>query len=827
MGALAAGAVPAQAASPVSTQRLSGVDRYGTAAAIAQAKFPTGVATALVASGLNYPDALAGAYLAGQQGAAILLTDPNTLLPATSNALTALHVKNVIILGGTTAVAPAVANAIAALTSTALVGGTINVSRIGGLTRYDTMQMIDETPHVVQVGVVNGLRTAIIASGANFPDALAASAASYHNKLPVVLTDPNTMLPQTKATLQDLQIAQVLIMGGSAAVTSTINQAITNMGIAVVQQFAGTDRTDTAQQFASYEVANLGFNNTEVTLARGDTFPDALTGGVYAGDPKPIIMTEDPNTLGTYSCSYLNNNSSAINRITAFGGFQAIADTTLATAVACAQGNSTGSGGGGIGGNGGGGGVVPGGAPVTNAPDLVSATLVTNGFATGSPSTVQYTFDKSVAGALAAPSHFGAIGPDTTATSPDFGATACVIDPDGLSVDCQFPATENVAARTMVEVDGGSVFSASGHLPNVLNVVPLSGGNNLTFPSPILTSAAVSSAAFNQITYTFNQNVQLVGSAAASAAHFGFTTSDGQTEDIGATNATPSGNTVTVTFPAAAPVTTATQFFVLRNGVKGTSSGFINPDTSVGTASSRVNLVSVTRTAAPNQFLFTVDRPSVVVTPADFQISQTEETPPGASNPPVSAISAVPVGGSSTFLVTFPAATVTNANSSQFVWGGLLQTNTGVGAPTTVTGGALKTAAAPVQFNAVTGVAIGGGTTAIANGPLLQSWSGSIGAAQGTFVFDRPIAAASVVPTDFFVVENNGTAVPGVSTVAVTGNEVIIKFPAAAVTSLSVGGGLIGPFEEQPGVNGGATGTAATDSAGNPAVGLSVGGTST
>src|SRR6202030_395152 len=110
-------------------------------------------------------------------------------------------------------------------------------------------------------------------------------------------------------------------------------------------QFSGTDRTDTAARFGAYETSTLGFTNNEVTLARGDTFPDALTGGVYAGDPKPILETEDPDTLGTFTCSYLNNNSSAINKLTGFGGYQAISDVTFAAAVACAQG-SGGSGGG-------------------------------------------------------------------------------------------------------------------------------------------------------------------------------------------------------------------------------------------------------------------------------------------------------------------------------------------------------------------------------------------------------------------------------------------------------------------------------------------------
>ena len=52
---------PAGATASVATSRISGVDRYSTAAQIAQAKYPAGVGSgeAIIASGTNFPDALA------------------------------------------------------------------------------------------------------------------------------------------------------------------------------------------------------------------------------------------------------------------------------------------------------------------------------------------------------------------------------------------------------------------------------------------------------------------------------------------------------------------------------------------------------------------------------------------------------------------------------------------------------------------------------------------------------------------------------------------------------------------------------------------------
>jgi hypothetical protein len=338
----------------------------------------------------------------------------------------------------------------------------------------------------------------------------------------------------------------------------------------------------------------------------------------------------------------------------------------------------------------------------------------------------------------------------------------------------------------------------------------------------------VSSVAFNSITYTFNGPVTLPAATATfnPATLFGFGTSDGQTTFFGAgATATVSGNTVTVSFPQGDQVSNATYFFVRDGAVVG---GIISDS---GTQPSlRPNLLSVARVGNnPTQFVFTVDKPSNVLTASDFHVYRNAGT-----LLPYTATSVSPIS-STQFLATFgPAGTpagdgaLSSSNTSSVVWGAIDWTNLSPAhAALLLASGpnSLSTPNAPGVANAVGGVAVSAISTALSNGPLLQSVSLSVGSGQGVFTFDRPIAIGSVVPSDFFVVQNNDTVFPGVSVVAVANNQVTIQFPAAGtgfVTANGIGGGLIGPFELQPGVNGGAGGTAATDSAGNPAVGTSV-----
>jgi hypothetical protein len=88
--------------------RLSGTDRYATAAAISKATYAPGVPVAYIATGLGFADALAGAAAAGKTGGP-LLTVPGTSIPAATAAeLSRLKPAKIIILGGTGVVSQAV-----------------------------------------------------------------------------------------------------------------------------------------------------------------------------------------------------------------------------------------------------------------------------------------------------------------------------------------------------------------------------------------------------------------------------------------------------------------------------------------------------------------------------------------------------------------------------------------------------------------------------------------------------------------------------------------------------------------------------------------------
>jgi spore germination protein YaaH len=80
--------------------RQSGADRYSTAAAISAATFAPGVPVAYVATGADFPDALAGAAAAGHLGAPLLLVTRDSVPTATALELARLQPGRVVILGG-------------------------------------------------------------------------------------------------------------------------------------------------------------------------------------------------------------------------------------------------------------------------------------------------------------------------------------------------------------------------------------------------------------------------------------------------------------------------------------------------------------------------------------------------------------------------------------------------------------------------------------------------------------------------------------------------------------------------------------------------------
>jgi putative cell wall-binding protein len=324
-------APPAGATTSVTTARLAGATRYGTAAAIsADASLGTPV-HAIIATGENFPDALAAAALAGANASSpIILTESGTYTTEAKSGLAALKtkgVKAVTIVGGTNAISETVEDAIEA--------DGFTVTRVAGDDRYETAAEIAKAANTKSAAAaVGGLKSALFATGTNFPDALAGGSAAYGNKLPILLVG-DTVPASTQEAISSMGIKKAYILGGTAAVSTAVEGTLVALTGNAATRLAGTNRYATATAVGDFLKTTLAYPMTSAVLATGVNFPDALASGPLAGANKaPLVLT---SSLPPESQAFLDKYSSTITKLFVAGGTSVIDDATVASAKAAAE----------------------------------------------------------------------------------------------------------------------------------------------------------------------------------------------------------------------------------------------------------------------------------------------------------------------------------------------------------------------------------------------------------------------------------------------------------------------------------------------------------
>jgi putative cell wall-binding protein len=326
----------ASATAAFTLTRVAGNDRYGTASAVAANAFPAGAQTAVIARGDAFADALAGAYLAGLQtgGSPVLLTTTASVPDATKARLAALGVKNVFLLGGTNAISTAAEQDLAK---------TYTVTRVAGANRYDTAAKVAQTSSTLGVGTLGGLKTAIVANGDTFPDALAAGSLSNAQRFPIILTQAGALPAESKAALTALGIKHAILVGGTAAVGTAVDSAVQAAG-ATTERVAGTSRYETATKLADFAIAKVtGWSTTTVDLATGQGFADALAGGAAAGRGNRSIVLTETAALSTATQTWLQAHASTLATGRVFGGVSAVSETAKSAAQTAGGANSSSS----------------------------------------------------------------------------------------------------------------------------------------------------------------------------------------------------------------------------------------------------------------------------------------------------------------------------------------------------------------------------------------------------------------------------------------------------------------------------------------------------
>ncbi len=341
--------------------RTVGADRYATSALAAIDAYPSSAPSAVIVSGadVNWPDGLPAASLAGVVGGPVLLTDPDELSAATGLALgrivspLASVAPTVYIVGGTAAVSADVEASIVDL-------GYI-VDRVAGEDRYATaVAVARKVAHLGTYGNYDGGKMVFLASGLNFPDALAVGPIAHSNINPVLLVGDTLSTAVTDLLDDDdLDIQQVVVLGGTAAVSAahvTTVQGISNeiggTTVAIeVTRIGGVDRYDTAVEVAKWAekstvLDGLGWTVDNVILVSGVTHYGAMVSAALAsvghqaetdypavGSQNTVVLLQDAgNWLNSTTSNYLATKGSHLGSVRAVGTNASISDAALADA---------------------------------------------------------------------------------------------------------------------------------------------------------------------------------------------------------------------------------------------------------------------------------------------------------------------------------------------------------------------------------------------------------------------------------------------------------------------------------------------------------------
>jgi len=255
-------------------ERFAGADRYATAAAASKAVFRNGSDVVYVATGLDYPDALAGGAAAAVESAPVLLVARDTVPGATRDEIRRLSPSKIVVLGGE----GVVSSQVAALLSSHVPNAT--VERRWGKTRFETAVEVSKSVFAGEVG------TAYVTGGLSFADAMVAVPAAVRDGAPLLLVHPEVIPTAVKGELRRLKPVRIVVVGGEGVVPPGVFAALSGY-TSDVTRIGGSDRYAVGAAVA----AEFAADTETVYVAVGADYPDALTGGAIAGKaPGPMFL---------------------------------------------------------------------------------------------------------------------------------------------------------------------------------------------------------------------------------------------------------------------------------------------------------------------------------------------------------------------------------------------------------------------------------------------------------------------------------------------------------------------------------------------------------
>ena len=293
--------------------RTAGTDRVATALAVAEVGWTTTEHVVLARSD-DPADALAGTALAGHLDAPLLVTDPTGLDPRVGRAIRDLEAREVVLLGGQSALSDDVAAAVRAAGA--------RPRRVAGATRSGTAVAIAEQ-------LASHAPTALLVHERSWADALAVSGlaarqAAAGDPWPVLLVGDDVPT-ETRGALDRLGVTRTLVVGGPAAVPAAIDATLREAGIAV-SRLAGGTRHATSSAAAARDIALHG--GGPLLLATSAGFADGLSAGALAARVGGVLLLAPPDAADPGQLVWVRTVRDDLTAVAAIGGPAALDDAT-------------------------------------------------------------------------------------------------------------------------------------------------------------------------------------------------------------------------------------------------------------------------------------------------------------------------------------------------------------------------------------------------------------------------------------------------------------------------------------------------------------------
>lgn len=166
-------------------------------------------------------------------------------------------------------------------------------------------------------------KTVILSTAYNYADALSsAPLAAQMGNAPILLTKTDKIRKEVLAELQRLKAQKVVIIGGTNAVSTSVEGKLTRLGYNV-SRISGANRIATNQEI------NSKLNNVQgIIVASSRSFPDSLGVAPIAAIKNWAIVLTDSDEISKGSLNYLNFNEVAI-----VGGTEVVSNNVEQTII--------------------------------------------------------------------------------------------------------------------------------------------------------------------------------------------------------------------------------------------------------------------------------------------------------------------------------------------------------------------------------------------------------------------------------------------------------------------------------------------------------------